>query len=96
MNWKNIKDTVGDLFVNTLIAIAAIFMIIGITSTFNKCTNQTSSPVERNVIDSIEYENDKLVIEITNLDSIKNAKVVEIKALDNDSTLRLFYELISK
>lgn len=96
MNWQNIKDTIGDLFVNTLIVIFAIFMIIGITSTFNKCTSQTSSPVEENVIDSIEYENDKLVIEITNLDSIKNAKVVEIKALNNDSTLRLFYELISK
>lgn len=96
MNWQNIKDTIGDLFVNTLIVISAIFIIIGITSTFNKCTSQTSSPVEGNVIDSIEYENDKLVIEITNLDSIKNAKVVEIKALNNDSTLRLFYELISK
>ena len=27
-------------------------------------------------------------------DSIKNAKVIEVKALDNDSTVKLFYQLI--
>ena len=27
-------------------------------------------------------------------DSIKNAKVIEVKTLDNDSTVKLFYQLI--
>lgn len=58
--------------------------------------SKTTSPVESNRIDSIIKENDKLIIEVENLDSIKDAKVIEVKNLDNDSTLRLFYQLIGK
>lgn len=48
------------------------------------------------VISDIELQkrNDSLKIEVDNLDSIKNAKVIEVKALDNDSTIKLFYRLI--
>ena len=48
------------------------------------------------VISDIELQkrNDSLKIEVDNLDSIKNAKVIEVKALDNDSTIKLFYQLI--
>ena len=57
---------------------------------------QTTSPVGSSNIDSIVKDNDKLIIEVKHLDSIKNAKSIEIKSLDNDSTLRLFYQLIGK
>lgn len=57
---------------------------------------QTTSPVESSNIDSIVKDNDKLIIDVKHLDSIKNAKSIEIKSLDNDSTLRLFYQLIGK
>lgn len=48
------------------------------------------------VISDIEIQkhNDSLRIEVNNLDSIKNAKVIEVKTLDNDSTVKLFYKLI--
>lgn len=42
----------------------------------------------------LQKHNDSLRIEVDNLDSIKNAKVIEVKALDNDSTIKLFYQLI--
>lgn len=42
----------------------------------------------------IQKHNDSLKIEVDNLDSIKNAKVIEVKTLDNDSTIKLFYQLI--
>ena len=42
----------------------------------------------------IQKHNDSLKIKVDNLDSIKNAKVIEVKALDNDSTIKLFYQLI--
>lgn len=58
--------------------------------------SQTIPPVEENRIDSITKENDKFIIEVEHLDSIKDAKVIEVKSLDNDSTLRLFYQLIGK
>lgn len=48
--------------------------------------------IEPNV--EIQKYNDSLRIEVDNLDSIKNAKVIEVKALDNDSTVKLFYQLI--
>ena len=42
----------------------------------------------------LQKYNDSLKIEVNNLDSIKNAKVIEVKTLDNDSTVKLFYKLI--
>ena len=42
----------------------------------------------------LQKHNDSLKIEVNNLDSIKNAKVIEVKTLDNDSTIKLFYKLI--
>ena len=48
--------------------------------------------IEPNV--EIKKHNDSLRIEVDNLDSIKNAKVIEFKTLDNDSTVKLFYQLI--
>lgn len=56
----------------------------------------TTSPVEEIKIDSIVRENDKLIIKVEHLDSIKDAKIIEVKNLDNDSTLKLFYQLIGK
>lgn len=42
----------------------------------------------------LQKHNDSLKIEVDNLDSIKNAKVIEVQNLDNDSTIKLFYQLI--
>lgn len=53
---------------------------------------KTNNIIEPNV--EIQKHNDSLKIEVNNLDSIKNAKVIEVKTLDNDSTIKLFYKLI--
>lgn len=42
----------------------------------------------------LQKHNDSLRIEVNNLDSIKNAKVIEVQTLSNDSTVKLFYQLI--
>ena len=47
-------------------------------------------------IDSLNNTNKDIYNKIKQLDSIKNEKVIEVKSLDNDSTLRLFYQLIGK
>lgn len=73
------------LFVFTFVIIASI--IIG--SYYHRKTNNI---IEPNV--EIQKHNDSLRIEVDNLDSIKNAKVIEVKTLDNDSTVKLFYKLI--
>lgn len=72
------------LFVFTFVLIASI--IIG--SYYHRKNNIIEPNVE------IQKHNDSLRIEVDNLDSIKNAKVIEVKTLDNDSTVKLFYKLI--
>lgn len=42
----------------------------------------------------LQKHNDSLKLKVNNLDSIKNAKVIEVQKLNNDSTVKLFYELI--
>ena len=59
--------------------------------------NDFSHPVEEIIkADSIIKVNDSIKIKVEQLDSIKDAKIIEVQTLDNDSTLKLFYELISK
>lgn len=87
-------NSLWKLFTYILLSILFIFIICAIIND-NKIST-TTSPVESNRIDSITKESDKLIIEVENLDSIKDAKVIEVKSLDNDSTLRLFYQLIGK
>lgn len=59
--------------------------------------SNTTRPVEEIIkADSIIKVNDSIKIKVEQLDSIKNAKIIEVQTLDNDSTLKLFYELISK
>lgn len=73
------------LFVFTFILIASTIVVIY----YHRKTNNI---IEPNV--EIQKHNDSLRIEVDNLDSIKNAKVIEVKTLDNDSTIKLFYKLI--
>ena len=42
----------------------------------------------------LQKHNDSLKLKVNNLDSIKNAKVLEVEVLDDDSTINLFYNLI--
>lgn len=74
-----------------------ILFIVGFV--IGRCTKQDNSsrPVEEIVkADSIIKVNDSIKIKVEQLDSIKDAKIIEVQTLDNDSTLKLFYELISK
>ena len=42
----------------------------------------------------LQKHSDSLKLKVNNLDSIKNAKVLEVEVLDDDSTIILFYNLI--
>lgn len=96
MKWSNIKQILANWFAKFFLVIGILATIGGFVYTCSRKTKLTTPPVESNRIDSITKENDKLIIEVEHLDSIKNAKVIEVKSLDNDSTLRLFYQLIGK
>ena len=82
-----------DIILITLI-IFSIGYVIGYF--VHKANSTISSPVEMVSIDSLNNTNKDIYNKIKQLDSIKNEKVIEVKSLDNDSTLRLFYQLIGK
>ena len=75
-----------------IIFVASFFtVLIGLCIDHYSNTNQIK---ENNKVDSITKVNKTLIIEVNNLDSIKNAEIIKIKELDNDSTIKLFYKLI--
>ena len=84
-----------DSFIKEIIKVALMFFVFGIViiAIMSLIDNKkTYTIVEQNV--DIQKHNDSLRIEVDNLDSIKNAKVIEVQTLDNDSTVKLFYQLI--
>lgn len=72
-----------------VVLVVALCVSIAICDYSRKKNNNI---IETNV--ELQKHNDSLKIEVDNLDSIKNAKVIEVKTLDNDSTVKLFYQLI--
>ena len=80
-----------------ILIILIIFSIGYVIGYFVHKTDSTiSSPVESIRIDSLNNTNKDIDNKIKQLDSIKNEKIIEVKSLDNDSTLKLFYKLIGK
>ena len=84
-------------FISVLIKAILILLIFGVGTIVimyivNRYHIKNNNIIETDV--ELQKHNDSLKIEVDNLDSIKNAKVIEVKTLDNDSTIRLFYQLI--
>lgn len=50
--------------------------------------------VKDTTFDVVNIKRDSIKLEINHLDSIKDAKIIEVETLDDDSTIKLFYQLI--
>ena len=72
-----------------IIIVISIICAVNITKYYNKKNNNI---IEQDI--ELQKHNDSLKLKVNNLDSIKNAKVLEIEVLDDDSTINLFYNLI--
>ena len=74
-----------------------IFVILVVTLYASIAICDYHHKKNNNIIETdieLQKHNDSLKIKVDNLDSIKNAKVIEVQNLDNDSTIKLFYQLI--
>ena len=96
-NSNNPEKVITGCLISIIVASVILAGIIfGSIAIYKHCTEDknivTSSTIE--YVDSIKKENNKLILEVNNLDSLKNAKIIEVKSLDNDSTIKLFYKLI--
>ena len=76
------------------LVVLAVFIIYN----YSRKIINNEEDIKENVIvtDSIININDSIKIKVEHLDSIKNAKVIEVQTLNNDSTLKLFYKLVSE
>ena len=84
-------------FISFLIKAILILLIFGVGTIVIVYIVNSYHIKNNNIIETdveLQKHNDSLKIEVDNLDSIKNAKVIEVKTLDNDSTVKLFYQLI--
>lgn len=72
-----------------IIIVISIVCAVNITKYYNKKNNNI---IEKDI--ELQKHNDSLKLKVNNLDSIKNAKVLEVEVLDDDSTINLFYNLI--
>lgn len=92
---NDLLDRIAKLFILFAMVTGFVFIVIGIRCCCIHMGKRT--PVEENrQIDSLITVNDSIKIKIENLDSIKNAKIIEVATLSNDSTIKLFYELVSE
>lgn len=90
------KD-INIICLQVIATIIAIFIgvIIGLTIKVNKSGN--SSPVEEmNEVKKLTNSADSIKQVIIILDSVKKDEIQKVQTLDNDSTLKLFYELLRR
>ena len=93
-------DDIKKFFIGLCYSAGCYLVVLAVVVIYNysrKIINNEDTVKENvTITDSIIKVNDSIKIKVEHLDSIKNAKVIEVQTLDNDSTLKLFYELVSE
>lgn len=78
-----------------LIYILCCLIILLIGSIARECSNLPVKGIDEPK-DSLIVVNDSLKIQVIKLDSIKNEEVKKVLNISNDSSIKLFKELVSK
>ena len=93
-------DNIKRFFIGLCYVAGCYLVVLTVVIIYNysrKIINNEDNVKENvTITDSIIKVNDSIKIKVEHLDSIKNAKVIEVRTLDNDSTLKLFYKLGSE
>lgn len=88
-------DDINGIIKRIIPLITALMFALLIGYCINTCVSYNEI-IDNNehVIDSIKTVNKEYKNKLNKLDSIKDAEIIEVKTLDNDSTVKLFYKLI--
>ena len=93
-------DNIKRFFIGLCYVAVCYLVVLAVVIIYNYSkkiiNNETDTKKNITITDSIIKVNDSIKIKVEHLDSIKNAKVIEVQTLDNDSTLKLFYKLVSE
>jgi len=91
---KKFVEKAGTILIVEL-TVVLILVLAGIIFKAEKDTDVIIKNAELDIDDKIKA-NDSIKLEIENIDKIKDAEVIEISSLDNDSTVKLFYKLVKE
>lgn len=91
---KKFVEKSGTILIIEL-TVVLILVLAGIIFKAEKDTDVIIKNVELDIDDKIKA-NDSIKLEIENINKIKDAEVIEISSLDNDSTVKLFYKLVKE
>lgn len=88
-------DDIDGIIIRIIPIIIALMFALLIGGCIDTCLSYNER-IDNNehIIDSIKIVNKEYKNKLNKLDSIKDAEIIEVKALDNDSTVKLFYRLI--
>jgi hypothetical protein len=91
---KKFVEKAGTILIIEL-TVVLILVLAGIIFKAEKDTDVIIKNAELDIDDKIKT-NDSIKLEIENINKIKDAEVIEISSLDNDSTVKLFYKLVKE
>jgi hypothetical protein len=91
---KKFIEKASDILIIEL-TIVLILVLAGIIFKQQKDTDIDIKKAELDIDDKIK-SNDSIKLEIENINKIKDAEIIEISSLDNDSTIKLFYKLVKE
>lgn len=88
-------DDINSIIKRIIPLITALIFALLIGYCINTCVSYNERiDNNKHIIDSIKTVNKEYKNKLNKLDSIKNEEIIEVKTLDNDSTVKLFYKLI--
>lgn len=91
---KKFVEKAGTILIIEL-TVVLILVLAGIIFKAEKDTDVIIKNAELDIDDKIKT-NDSIKLEVENINKIKDAEIIEVSSLDNDSTVKLFYKLVKE
>lgn len=91
---KKFAEKAGTILIVEL-TVVLILVLAGIIFKAEKDTDVIIKNAELDIDDKIKA-NDSIKLEVENINKIKDAEIIEVSSLDNDSTVKLFYKLVKE
>lgn len=91
---KKFVEKAGTILIIEL-TVVLILVLAGIIFKAEKDTDVIIKNAELDIDDKIKA-NDSIKLEVENINRIKDAEIIEVSSLDNDSTVKLFYKLVKE
>lgn len=91
---KKFVEKAGTILIVEL-TVVLILVLAGIIFKAEKDTDIIIKNAELDIDDKIKA-NDSIKLEVENINKIKDAEIIEVSSLDNDSTVKLFYKLVKE